>query len=720
MTDQLPSGFVSINQAQSMAQSSQQPSQGTPPGFVPIDQAQSFLTPQEAQNPNPAQQNQEQAPMPHLAPIPGTPFNTIPLEDFRKMSAKQQDRVLANIQHVNDRLDSMRKETHADVINAQNMDKLIQPLDAQVKQAISSQDTQISQASSSKPNIPAGANPVTDPTILAQLNGTQQPTTQPSTQPPSDPIDTVKGYAGAAGTGAVQGAADAAASYGDMALNLLHLANGVPAAKIASVISSIPGLQLASNLLHDDGKPNVLTQGLDAVQNKIDQFQSSVDNSQMVRDAQQNYPKTYAAAAGTANVGVGMLGASPLSSAVEDALPPLAKNATYMSQGIRNAISTGMQNALYGASQNPDHPVMGALKGFGIGAATGGVLGYAGGVVKRDASIINDVRNSAAASGADQGSINTQNTVRTQLNNGGKELAKKQVLAQQQQAVEDELQPMTKEQMTAKTTTAYQPLNDSKGTIDLTGNDPQAQTPTAAAKVQSLIAAKPKLPLDTPLTELPQNASIQDLMTYNKELKPIISSMYKNPSLTPYVSIYKNLQNSVESDIKTLSYQQGLGDQYEVANKTAYDMSIQGQVQKVYDMSKNAASGLLNEPVFDRRVTKLLNDPKVQANPKMLNVIQGIKTIVSHGKELTTGNTAPQVSSSFLNPTHYIGLLIRSDAGIKALQLLGSMSPTAATTRAISQALISGAMTHLIAKPSQPAQDNQMPSGPVGTIGIRG
>ena len=64
------------------------------------------------------------------------------------------------------------------------------------------------------------------------------------------------------------------------------------------------------------------------------------------------------------------------------------------------------------------------------------------------------------------------------------------------------------------------------------------------------------------------------------------------------------------------------------AQKMAFDNSVKGQIVKAYNESMTAEEGRLNLMRFDRRLNKLINDPKTDTS-ELKETMKGLKQIVT-------------------------------------------------------------------------------------------
>lgn len=471
-------------------------------------------------------------------------------------------------------------------------------------------------------------------------------------------------------SGARNGVVDAAGDMGDMYLNLLEMV----APKVAKgTISKIHGVA------SDVGS----------------KFKDLVHSSPIDQQAQQDHPIINAVGSGAGYVGANLALSAPIAKTADaglEALSPLSKTPTFAAQALRSANINGVLGATMGAGSEPENPLWGAIKGGTIGFGTGLGLGYLGAKTQRSAAVIKDVEEDATKAGFDPKSMNVKNDIKANLASGGKQLSQEENLRTIESNIRNDFTLQPKEVRKAQIDKLYQPLNDSVG----------SQSPLSTL---STIKESGKFKLGLPDEPLPEKPTIKDLMQYKRLVHEYKSNAWgkveNNDLIRSEAQKYSNLDNALEKDIKVLSLKQGLGDQYKIASKAAFDDSIMEDFDKAFQNSLSNKENMIMPTRFQRQMNRILNDPKTKANPEMVKLGTGLRDIAAYGRDFMTG--AGNKSGSGWMKNLY-EMVIHNEAGIALIKALGSISPTSKAFRDIAQKLITGTIIHMNKNPKEQDQ----------------
>lgn len=497
-------------------------------------------------------------------------------------------------------------------------------------------------------------------------------------------VDTIN----SAGAGIRTGTMDAVGAMGDLAANIL---------KISSTALDPTGI--STKFISDYQK--------DAT-DQYGKLKDYVNSDPISQEAAQKHPVVNSAAAGTSNVLTGMAlssaAAFPVVKAVSPAINkafPLSANPTPNAVGLREAGTQGLTAGIMGAAQDPEHPIQGFFTGAAVGVPLGFIGGNMGAKFKRNSDIIDDVRSDAAKGKFDVNSLGVANKTRKELISGGQDLTREELIAESQKNVQSALKLDPASVSKAKVDATYAPLNKAPA------KDIPVNSKNAIAEFQDNTPS-----LGLPRKPLSEEMSIKDLMDYRKRVGNLKNAAWRqvgNGTMSHDDALmYSRLHKAVTKDIESLAHKQGLGDQFNIAQKLSFDTSLKGQLSKAYEMSLTADEGRLNLRRFDTKITKIMNDPKVSKNKEVMKTVKGVKKIVSYGRGIVKGTTQERqmgwIESMYKN-------LLYSDGGVAIINFLGSKNTSSQVFRDTFQKLIIGTAV-ITASPSQ-AEQNQNTQQPM-------
>lgn len=246
---------------------------------------------------------------------------------------------------------------------------------------------------------------------LSDLSSTEAKTASLSYSPKLSDLGEGQGKLGtayAAGQGVSQGTLDAAGAMENLANNIL--AGGAHLGLLP------PGLSQVVKTMHPLIQAGI-QKGKDLIAPKPGFEQKAI----------QENPNVYGVAGTVGNVGtqIAALG-TPYKAADELVSPVLNKVMPGVMQApiAAGAIKQGAFGAAVGAAGDPDHPLVGAAKGLGMGMVTGGLGGAVGEPVKVAGQIIHDTTEDMITQGKNPYSLAALRVVQKNLKDEGLEYRK--------------------------------------------------------------------------------------------------------------------------------------------------------------------------------------------------------------------------------------------------------------------------------------------------------
>ncbi len=491
--------------------------------------------------------------------------------------------------------------------------------------------------------------PVTDPALLAQLNGTPAPdqgatTPDAGTTSPGAPANVTPAPAGMKPVTdpallAQLNAKAPEATIGDKALAGFGGMVGGALKGIGQTLEAPLNLESAIhekilNTLAEHGiiQPSTAqsySQGRQAVKNAVEGFGQKILNFQQAPSAQAQAENPNTAAVGQ------FAGNVAGSSAVAGGI--LGKVAAGASPMISGAATGAGQGLLMGAGANSDNPIRGAAIGGVLGGAIGGVAGK----LSRTLDVVADKVDDAERLGLSPYSEAGQKSIKASLDNAGKELT------------EEEIQKTTKNVLTNKIEAAAPQINLKQSPIDtitnlakanykdvvdtrkalyapLNESKAVAQTPTLDSALSSVTSktAKTLLP-----DALPANPTLSDMMAYRRAVSSGINAAETQVKMGTNVDAFKALQelNAVKqaatADLNTTASTVGLGDQ--LAKADAYHLN-NFKPFEVYNTASGKLTSAADTTDTWTKVSRLL----MPRRPDLTAMDQVAKTLGPQGKQI--------------------------------------------------------------------------------------
>jgi hypothetical protein len=435
-------------------------------------------------------------------------------------------------------------------------------------------------------------------------------TTTPASPEPS--IDqTVAGNLHAGIVGAAQGAMDAGADMGHLARTILSNTIGKIAPQSVNDAASKAGNALGS----------AYSKGQEA-------FRNAPSNVA----AEDAHPAAYGVGGGLGYAAGAALGNKGISAPIQAVVDPALEAAAPMTMSrpaIQGALSQGIQGGVIGAAADPEHPIKGALAGAALTAPLGYIGGKIGYQMQRGGDIVKQEISKAIDSGLSPTSHDTFYAIKTELKSEGINLRRLDIKTQIKQQIND--------QMNKIRPNGYDPVNQSPiNTVaeQATKNFPQqlqiskdlykpvnenTQTFQAPNFNKVLDNVKTDMPTNVamPKTPLPENATVNDMLSYRKTLDSTIKQAKTLASTGKIQDVqvgpYLQVRNALNQDIQESATNAGIGPQLAAA-EDHYNTQI--RPFQVYNKNlgqfKLMEDGQMQNKIWqnlNRQFTKRMPDP---------------------------------------------------------------------------------------------------------------